>query len=410
MATRYWLAKVGSRKQVITITVTAFDAATTYKVTMGVNVVSVAGDTNAATTASDLQSALSSSLYGEFQRVNWTVSSAVITGTSVQEGEPFTATASVSGGTGTVSQATTVTNTSPNDVGDANNWSAATLPVTGDSIVIENTDASLLWNLDALAAVDIASCRVLQTFTGNIGLPTDNINGYVEYRPTEFQMQTCTVLYEEQATNLDAGSRKYNVGANACTATFIGNGSGSLGSEVTWWRGTHASNVLNTDGASVVLAALESYTATVATISSVNGSVVRGGVGLGAVTTFTSTDSAFDIQSNVTTLTIDGSNSQWITRNTMTVGTLTAYAGSGTDLSNGTWTTFLLGSQTNTASIDFSQDKRAKTITNKVNIYKGSTFNDPDGRVTMSANFTIPKGRIGDVTFVTAPDKTYGLS
>jgi hypothetical protein len=380
---------------------------------MGVNVVSVPGNVGGSnSTASDLQSALANSLYGEFRRVSWTVGTNIVTGTSVEEGEPFTATASVSGGAGTVSQATTVTNTSPSDWGDANNWSSQTLPVANDLIVVDNLDSDIKWNLDAFAAVNIASVRVLQGFTGNIGLPTENPDGYIEYRVTEMQFQTATTFYEEQASNLGTAARKYNVGSNACTATFLGTGSGSLGSEVTWFSGVHASNALYADGASVLISPLESEAATVPAITAVNGAVIRGSAGLAAITTLICTNSQFDIRSNVTTITVDGAASAWITREAMTVTTFNFYAGSGIDVGTGTWTTLVVGSESNPGSIDFSQLKTssAKTITNKVNIHKGSTWNDPDGRVTMSAGFTIPKGRIDDITMDAGIDHTYTIS
>lgn len=408
MATRYWTPAQSNRKQVSTFTVTAYDASTVYKITIGRAVVSVTGTTDAAGTASALQALLAASEYPQFQEMSWTYpgSGAVVTATASTAGTPFTFTASVTGGTGTISQATSTTNTSENDVNDAANW-GGTLPGTGDSIVIENSDVDLLWNLDAFSAADITALTVRSTFTGKISLPTQNSNGYYEYRPTELQMQTCTTLYEEQSGNLDAASRKYAVGANACTATFIGSGGGSVGSEITWFRGTNASNAVRTSGASVALAALASGSTTVATLNMVNGSVVSGSSGLAALTTVTNTDSTLDLQSNITTYTQDGSSSASTFRQTMTIGTNNLRAGTCTDLSSGTWTTLALGTQTNGATVDFSQDKRAKTITNLINVYKGSTYNDPDNRTTMSAGFTIPNGSLGDVTMNLGIGKTY---
>lgn len=376
---------------VVTITVSGYDVTTTYAVTIGVNRVSVLGSGGTTTTvATALAAALSATEYAEFREIGWESSGAVITGTASTAGTPFTAVSSVTGGAGTIGAVTTtVTNTSPNDVGDANNYSSVTLPISGDTLVIENGEESLKWNLDALAAVDLASLIVRASFTGDIALPTDNENGYVEYRATELALSTCTLLYEEQADNLEAGSRRYNVGSNACTAAFIGSGNGTLGQEVTWLRGTSTTNAIEANGASLAIAALDSHAAGLGTLNMVNGAVVRCGLG----TTFTTatvkvTNSTLDVRSNIATLTVDGASSSLTCWNAMTVTTL-SLTGPCTYNSSGTITTLNLyvtdsGDAAGVGSIDFSQDRTARTITNAVNMHRGTRFNDPNGTVTLS--------------------------
>lgn len=412
MATRYWLGRALARAQVVTITVTAYDAATTYKVTINTKVVSVVGSTNTATTASNLQTALAASDAPEFQEITWSVSSSTITGTANTAGTPFTASSSVSGGTGTIgSVTTTIENSSPSDINDANNWSGGAVPITGDSIVLENSSVPLLWNLDALSAVDITAFTVYSTFTGAIGLATYTDTGYYQYRPTTLLMQTCTTLTIYQSSGLAPASQKFDVGSTECALTVFGQGSGaSIGQEVLWWVGTHASNTVNVNGGSVAIAALASDTATVATIKGVNGGTINCGAGLAAVTTLSATNCNVDISSNVTTMTLDGSSMTITCRNTMTVGTWTFSAGSAVYLSSGTVTTLTLGSQTSPASIDYSQDRRARTITNLVNAYAGSNFNDPDSTVTMSAGIKVPNGRLSDITYDFGIGKTHTIS
>lgn len=91
--------------QTVTIVITGFDAATTYKVTIGSVTVSVTGNTDTATTASDLQVALAGSVDPGFASVIWTVAGSTITGSAAHRA--FTATSSVSGGTGTIGDVTT---------------------------------------------------------------------------------------------------------------------------------------------------------------------------------------------------------------------------------------------------------------------------------------------------------------
>lgn len=407
MATRYWKGSVSPRSQVVTITVTAYDAATTYIITIGVNQVSVVGSGGTTTTvATALVAALQATDYPEFQEVSWTSSGAVITGVANTPGVPFTATSSVSGGAGTIGAVTTtITNTSPNDVGDANNWSAATLPTSGDSVVVENTDIAMLWRCETFASTDIVSWIVRSSMTGRIGLPTYNDNGYVEYRTTTMQLQTCTTLYIEQADNLGEGEQKFYTGTNAAAVTVIGNGNGTLGEEVLWLSGANNSNTLENNGGSVAVAALDSDTATIATLNATDGSVTRCGLGV----TFNSatvkaTNSTLDLRSNVTTLTVDGSASSLTCWNTMTVTTLSltspcVYNSSGTITTLNLYVTDS-GDAAGVGSIDFSQDRTARTITNTVNMYRGTTFNDPNTTVTLSATPKIQmvQCRYGDVT------------
>ena len=412
MATRYWLGRVQPRKMVITITVSGYDVTTTYKVTIGVNVVSVVGSGGTvATVATALTAALVATEYREFQEIAWTSDSAVITGTAITAGTPFTAVSSVSGGAGTIGAVTTTTtNTSPNDINDANNWSAATKPVSTDSVVVEKSSAAMKWGLDAYSAVDIVSWINRSSFTAEIGLPIDNENGYVEYRPTTLLLQTCTTLYEEQPASLGTGGRKYNVGSTACTYTCIGQGGASIGEEVTWFNGTNTGNAIEVDGGSVAIAPLDSDAAGLTTLKMTNGATVRCGLGTTFTTaTVTCVDSTLDVRSNIATLTVEG-DSQITCWNTMTLTTFNL-AAQCTYNSTGTITTLnLLSNATGTGSIDFSQDPSARTITNAVQAYAGTTFNDPDGTVTMSAGIKYVQCRDTDITKDFGRNKTISVA
>lgn len=396
MSTRYWLGRVQPRAQVVTITVTAYDATTTYKITMGVNVVSVLGSGGTTTTvATALLAALQATQYLEFSDVSWTAVGNVITGTAQTPGKPFTATSSVSGGTGTIGAVTTTTtNTSPNDVGDANNWSGATLPVGGDSIVIENSSVDLLWNLDTFSAVDIAAFTRRATHTGKIALSTFNTSGYYEYRPMKLSMQTCTALTIEQSASDGVEHVKISTGTNASAWSIYGQGSGTtLGNEPLWLDGANNSNTLVCDGGAVAIAKLASDTATLSSIKAVGGSTLNFGPGV----TFNSATASLTgctayIQTNISTLTVDGNGSTIVT-GTATVGTLTINSGKVTYISSGTCTTLtILGA----GAIDYSLDRRSRTVTNKVVMYEGASFNDPDATVTFGATpaFQVVQGRL----------------
>ena len=401
MSVRYWTGRGQDRKQVNTITPTAANAAT-YTITINTKTVTYLSDASAtvAEITAGLAAAGQASEDPEFQEIEWTDSTTLVTATARTAGKPFTQTSSASAGT--LVTATSVANLSRSDINDADNWGdgvggAGAVPISGDSIVAENGSIPMLYNLDALAAVDIASMIARKTYTARIGLDDYTESGYYEYRARELALQTCTVLYEEQPDGLATGQRRYNVGANACTYTCNGSGSSSIGNEVTWLRGTSTSNAFEVNGGSVAIAALDSHTASLATLNMTTGATVRAGLN----TTFSSatvkvTDSVLDVRSNITTLTVGGS-SQITCWNTMTIGTFNLGSPCIYN-SSGTITTLnLIADANGIGSIDFSNDRTARTITNAVQAPAGVTFNDPDGTVTMSAGIKYVQCRDIDV-------------
>lgn len=408
MATRYWKGSNPNISQVVTITVTGFDAGTSYRVTIGGVIVAVAGITSTAGTAAALQLALANSTANQFREIQWTIASSTVTGTAATAGTPFTAVSSVSGGAGTIGAVTTTTaNSSPSDWGSSTNWD--TFPTSGDSIVVENCVTPVLWNLDALSAIDIVDCYISSTMTAAMALPTINSNAYSEYRPTEVAFQTATTLRQTEAPGLAAGSRKFTVGTTACTATFQGAGNGTYGQEVSWWRGTNAGNVMNVEGASVSVCPLSSTTAAIATLKAIANAVVSCGTGLGTITAATVTDTTLSLSSTITTGTFAGA-SFVLCSGTMAVTTMNLYGGNVIYNTNGTIATLTLGSQTSAGSIDFSGDVRTLTITNQVSAYANSVYNDPYARTTMSAGIKVPKGSLADITFNFGIDRTYTIS
>lgn len=412
MANKFWIGRSPLIAQVQTFTVTAFDVTTTYKVTIGSVIVSVLGLGTNALTAAAWQAALAASTAGEFQDATWTVGTTTITATSQTPGKPFTMAISVSGGAGTISGITTVTaNSSPNDWGDAVNYSGSTLPTDNDTIILENGSVPAMWRLDALAALTGITFRVLGTFTGTWSLPTANSSGYPEYRPTDVSFASCTTLYVEQASGVGTAGQKIHVGtAAAITATIIGNGSGQIGSEVLWIQGGHASSTLSIAGGGVYLAALSSQAANFSTIAMTAGAVLNCGIGTAAVTTLAILNSTLNIESNITTLVADGSSTSITCWGTMVVTDATISAGNVVwNSSGGIGGDMILGSQTNTATLDLSQATSSLTFLNPLTEYAGSVINDPFGRIAAAAAFTwtIPNGNLGDCPNVFGTGRTY---
>src|SRR6185437_4705484 len=263
--------------QVQTLTVGGTPAANnTYSVTMGLNNAAVvtytaqAGDTNNSI-AAGLQAALAASQFGQFQEIAWTVSNNVITATASTAGTPFTLSTSTTGtGTPTLGIATVAANSSPEDWGNAINYSLNTLPIAGDDVYVDHASLNIRWNLTALSAVTLNSLNIDSTMTGSIGLPEVNTNGsnsYEEYRPTYLSVGATTVNIGQ---GNDSGSPliKLNTGT-VQTALFVRQMGQSTDAslESLQWKGTNAANTVEVTRGTVALAGYGGDTATVATLT-----------------------------------------------------------------------------------------------------------------------------------------------
>jgi len=174
MATQIWFGVATAAAQISTVTIGTYDATTTYKVTIGGQTISTVGTggTN-ATTATALKNLLIASTHPYFATVTWTVSSNVITGTANTAGVPFVFSTSVSGGTGTISNATTTASSGPNDWSTAANWSTGSVPVASDDVYVKSNSVNICWGL-AQSGVTLNSLTISKSYTGKIGLDTTN--------------------------------------------------------------------------------------------------------------------------------------------------------------------------------------------------------------------------------------------
>jgi hypothetical protein len=171
MSSKYWRPQATAVAQVTTIAITAYDVATTYKVTIGGVVVSVLGQGGTTTTtAAALATAINDSTHPYFAALSASNNAgATVTITGIA-GLPFTATSSVSGGTGTIGSATEATAaTGPYHWDNAENWSDGVVPVDTDDVVVANSSTSILYGL-AQSSVALDSLRIEKSFTGMIGL------------------------------------------------------------------------------------------------------------------------------------------------------------------------------------------------------------------------------------------------
>lgn len=296
MATRRFLGQADKVAQVSTGSIDSVDATpsnNTFTVTIGGVSVSVAGDTDVNTTATNLRAALNASTHPYFAAATWSGTGGNIVGTADVAGVPFVPALTKSGaGTGTVTDfAATTASAGPNDWSTAANWSGAAVPVNGDTVIIENTSTPILWGLDQ-SAVTLAELRILQSYTGMIGLNPlhflTNVSGInetvttlkAEYRETYLKVGA-TLLNIGQfvgggSAPAGASRLKINVGSVQTAATVHNTATASADSGMQPCRiiGTHASNTLTVYAGIVGVATADgSEVATIATIAQRGGTL-----------------------------------------------------------------------------------------------------------------------------------------
>ena len=385
-----------STKQVTTITLTAYDVATTYKVTIGQKVVSTlgTGGTTAAT-ATALYNLLTASTEPEFQEITWTnPSGSVIVGTAVTAGTPFTATATVSGGTGTLSQTATTANQSPNDFNDAVNYDTGSLPVNGDDLFIDESAVDILWNLGSLSGVTLTSLNIAMSFTGTIGLPEANAAGYREYRP-QYMAIGATTINIGIGTGSGFSRCRLNQGSVQTTLNIFNTGAADDSPrECVEWKGTHASNVVNIYGGSLGVAIYGGEAATIATLRLAEGlgnTIVRCGA---TVTLAAITQEAGELKINTA---VSGTiNQLGGSLFVVGAGTIATANIAGTVSHNGTGTITTVALRPG-GSLDLGLDARAITVTN-CTMYAGSALADPAARGTYTNGIILSNCRLSDVS------------
>jgi len=322
MATKYWLGVADPVAQVATVQITAFDAATTYRISIGGVIVSVPGNTNANTTASDLQVALEASTHPYFTGITFTVNTDTVTMTATTAGAPFTATSSVTGGTGTIGSVTAVTaSAGPNDWSTADNWSDGSVPGSSDTVYFRESSINVCWGLDQ-SAVAINNLFIEKTYTGKIGLnraafATSSDGDTVdtskpEYRDTYLQIDVDTVEIGKHVgggTAVGSGRIKIdNTNSGACNTFVFATASVAAETTLAAVRLLFASSTanLNVRGGSVGVAIDEpTETSTVQNVK-VNGRSAAVFLGAGVtVTNYSITDGNALVQAAATITAVD---------------------------------------------------------------------------------------------------------
>jgi len=414
--TAFWSPNQAAVAQIETYTFAAPNSVgNTYIATINSKSViysSISGDT-AATVATGLFNLLniSTGIAAELTEISFAnPSSGVITATAKVAGTPF---ANLSGGSSSglvlstgnglangITTAHTTANASPSDANDPQNWLRVTPPAPGvrqlpqntDDVLVANSSVPLLWNLDQLAAVQFNTYRRWQSFTGTIGLPENNPNGYTEWRATYFKFVgpqgsvpaggLLMILGENTGSGLGPSRERYDTGSQPVTLTILATGQAADEYGVRW-KGVHTANTFTIlGGTSLGIAMLPGETANLASCT-IDGSATVGigsGVTWTAASTLTMYGGSTIINAAPATLTMNNGAQGTVAKDALTWPAINMQGGSSLVwLAGGTITTLTM---TTSSSIDKSQDARSLTITNSTIDGDTCSVNDPLNAVT----------------------------
>jgi hypothetical protein len=375
MATHIWQGDMAAVAQIDTVQITAYDAATTYILTVGGKTVSVVGDTDVNTTATNLAAAWNASTQAEFAEVTATVATDTVTLTADTAGKPFTASSSVSGGAGTIGAVTSSTANAGPNLWIAGNFDTGTLPANTDTVIFENSAIDCLYLLDQ-NTVTLTLLVIKASYTGKIGLPRTNSSGYVEYRDTALKISATTIKIGE---GVGSGSSrlKLNVGSVQTALNIYSSPStrAETGIPCVLFTGTHASNTITVEDGDLGAAFFGGETATVATLNVASGKIVCGS-GTTGPTTANIDGGTVSLESNITT--VNQTAGTVHLKGSATVGTWNLDGGTCYYRSSGTLTTVNVRSG---GVLDFREDQQARTVIN-CNAYEGYVIHDPTKTVT----------------------------
>lgn len=331
----------------------------------------------------------------EYTEVTAQVSGAVLTLIADTAGVPFDSpdmsTDSSAGELG--SWSTTVASEGPNHWDTVENWDSDTLPADGDTVVIPSGNVDILYGLNQ-SSVTLAELIIEQGFTGRIGLTEINVNRYDEYRGTYLQIGA-TLLSIGSGTGQGSQQIKLDLGSAQTSANITNSGISEFTPAIQL-KGTHASNVVNITKGSLGVAYLPGESATIATLR-------VGYLGNQA------NDATVTLGEGVTNTNVEQSGGVLVvysasTSIQQTGGTLYVQGGAHASIlmdggtcfysSSGTLTTAKAG---NAATLDFSRDMRAKTVTN-CEVYASGSIRDPFGVVTFTNGIDVVRTSLDKVS------------
>lgn len=336
--------------------------------------------------------AMDSDAYPEFAEITPSRSTTTLLLTAAVPGQPFAATLTpldADGapasegqeieGAGTATPGTAVTaSAGPNHADDVTNYSSGALPNDGDTLILDEGTASMLYGLDALDGFD-GTWEIRANYDGSIGLPSHN-GRYYEYRKTDLDLGAVT-MHIGQGDGTGSRRMRLNLAGTASTVNVWRTGTPEDPDvPALCLRGNGNNHVVNVMRGFVGLAALAGQTLTVATLrlGSVNSrdtdAVVMGGAGL-TLTNLEKYGGSLSLRNGVATGFIHNGGETIIEGG----GIASPQIIGGTVYWNSTGT---LGGNAVVAApgrLDFARDPRPKTVSNPIELYGPlGLVNDPN--------------------------------
>ena len=343
----------------------------------------------------------------EFRDIEASVTGSVVTVTGTVPGRPFEMNVTEStAGSGTATEATATSATGRHHYDNDSNWSTGTAPANTDNVFFARGNVDVKYGMDGSVTLD--AFQRMPGYTGTIGLTrenTDHGESYYEYRNRFLRAEPSSAgkIYR---INARQGHTFLNI-ADESASIVIEN------SPVVAGEYSHSVSIITGAG--------------LATVTIINGHVVLGAYGEKSCDTAaivvgnSNTNSASlhlstDIDLSGATLTL---NSGQVHLDAALGGAATVYGGTlvvessaqptinlrgGNLVYNGIGTLTTLNNYQGHA--DFSQDGRAKTVTN-ANLWRGSRLSDPQGIVTFTNGIDLEDCGLHEVEIISAPSLTW---
>lgn len=412
MATKYYVGTVQAVPQVDKLTISAVASAAVLTATVNgksVTYTCTSSDTT-STAASAFLSLWQRSGDGEIRELTAAIdpaSSAALLITGPNDGAPFTLTASGSGG-GTITRSSVTSPKSPHDASDTGNYSGGSLPSAGDDLIFQTGSRGPKYNLTALSAIALANVKRYASFTGTIGLPTQNPRGYLEYRGQYLQIDATNFYADQNSNDVSQAIRIQSVGSTLAV-TVSGSTKSTASNPQLEVYGLASTSSVNIAGGSIGIANQAGQTATAATLNASNSAVFTG---LGASFTATILTECSG--------TLGGS---WSTCRVAGESNLTCALSAGSTLGSGVGLTIDGGilnwrspnspapivEVANGATLDLTYAPSVMTAF-QLNLYQGATVNDPAGRIGTPHTVLYVQCDPSQVTYVDQPGRSHVVS
>jgi hypothetical protein len=400
MTIRIWQSGALAVSQVSRATLSTTSTGYTYRLTCNGKDVSYTstvsgGSTAQAAHAIALAAAWEASTVPEHGEIAAAATSSYVDLTGNTAGWPHTITSTSTG----CAMTTPTAATGPNHVDNADNWSGDAVPVATDDVVLENSDADMLHGLDQ-SAVKYNSYSQRQSYTGNIGLPTQNAAGYAEYRDTYFQFEADNVYIGEAGGN-GSPRTKINTGSTPCTVSIYNTGTpAETGLPALFWKGNSTGNLVDVVKGKVGIGYFADDTAKLnrLRIGKKNNPTADASVEIGTGTTFVTieqTAGKMSVNSSGSAFaTLDQTGGESEIRGSGAITTVTVDGGICYYCSSGTASTVNIGSK---GTIDCTRDLRDRTFT-ACNAFGGATVRDPHKTINFAGGINLQRCGLLGVT------------